>query len=498
MKLPIIQIGKPQFFSNKLYLFSLALFAIAAYFPLFLHLGQAPFVQWDESLFAARAYHMAQNGEYLYNFNQLHDGFNYASTKPPLITWVQALSFKIFGFNELALRLPIAFCCVLTLVAIVWFFHTKYSKGYVGILAGITLLTITRYTRNHMARTGDHDAALALFLLISAFTFYQYLKFNPDKSKWLWLTALFTLLATLTKGLMGFMFIPCFVIAAFYNKKLIATLKSPQTYLAAISVIALFIGQYLYREWMHPGFLEILWNDEMGGRFSGSSKIGHQHPFMYYFDRMYEYFGFAYFLLLFTPVVIVFFKNYSFHKLTVYLSIIWMGFMLIISKSGTKLPWYIGPILPITAILCALNCWLVWQQIKKLTSFKWLAGLSFIILLFYGPYTKIIETVYFPKITDKNNKVGVLLKQLKNKHPQVTNIVVADHEMNFSEIFYRNHFIDHYDYNIERSWDVVKSHVGERLVVTCKNGIYNKVKKRNYKMDVIEQFEECKAFYIAE
>ncbi|MCB0844496.1 MAG: hypothetical protein KDE26_14675, partial [Bacteroidetes bacterium] len=45
----------------------IVLFAIAAYFPIFLHLGSFPLKNFDESLFAMRAYKMAHEGEYLYN-----------------------------------------------------------------------------------------------------------------------------------------------------------------------------------------------------------------------------------------------------------------------------------------------------------------------------------------------------------------------------------------------------------------------------------------------
>ena len=81
-------------------------FILISFFPLFAFLGTLPLRTWDESRLAASAYEMTQTK------NPLVVTFDYQpdhwSVKPPLNIWAQAISIKLFGVNETAVRLPSA------------------------------------------------------------------------------------------------------------------------------------------------------------------------------------------------------------------------------------------------------------------------------------------------------------------------------------------------------------------------------------------------------
>ncbi|UOQ78563.1 hypothetical protein MUN84_08455 [Hymenobacter sp. 5516J-16] len=63
-----------------------------------------PIYLWDESRVAVNAAEMALNNNWLVaHFEGQPDLWN---TKPPLLLWLQVLSIKLFGFNEVAIRLP--------------------------------------------------------------------------------------------------------------------------------------------------------------------------------------------------------------------------------------------------------------------------------------------------------------------------------------------------------------------------------------------------------
>jgi hypothetical protein len=81
-----------------------SLLLLLIYFSLFLHIGGLPLMGWDESRLAIDAYEMYHNGNYLIPaFDKMPDMWN---TKPPLMIWFQVLFMKLFGVNELGIRLP--------------------------------------------------------------------------------------------------------------------------------------------------------------------------------------------------------------------------------------------------------------------------------------------------------------------------------------------------------------------------------------------------------
>ena len=66
--------------------------------------GQRPLWDTDEGMHAETSKEMVESGDWIvphFNGEPFYD-------KPPLFTWLVALSFKLLGFNELAARLPAA------------------------------------------------------------------------------------------------------------------------------------------------------------------------------------------------------------------------------------------------------------------------------------------------------------------------------------------------------------------------------------------------------
>ena len=82
--------------------------------PIFSHLGEFPMQIWDESRLANNAIEMYETGNpIVVTYNYLPEMW---STKPPLMIWLQVLSLKAFGLNDLAFRLPSAFAAVFTCI----------------------------------------------------------------------------------------------------------------------------------------------------------------------------------------------------------------------------------------------------------------------------------------------------------------------------------------------------------------------------------------------
>ena len=94
----------------------LLIFVIACYPIFFFRLHLPSIRMWDESRRAINAFEMTINGNWLVTH---YDGKpEMVGTKPPLLIWCIALSMKVFGYNEFALRLPSAVCAMSTTIII--------------------------------------------------------------------------------------------------------------------------------------------------------------------------------------------------------------------------------------------------------------------------------------------------------------------------------------------------------------------------------------------
>ncbi|MEM6699976.1 MAG: glycosyltransferase family 39 protein, partial [Bacteroidota bacterium] len=225
--------------SKRLEIVALALFLLLCYFPIFHHLGVPPIKGWDEGLFGMRMLYLYETGDYLPAFSAFPGEVVHYNLKPPLMTFVQTLFFPVLENSdlELTLRLPIALCVLGTVVLMLWYSKKESGKHWWGMIASLVLLTSEGYTRVHVGRTGDHDAALAMFMLIGVFAFLRYLNAqnSRERKRHLTILTLLLLLSFLTKSIVGFFFVPGFVIYAALQKQLLPILKRPSTYVAAIS-----------------------------------------------------------------------------------------------------------------------------------------------------------------------------------------------------------------------------------------------------------------------
>lgn len=102
----------PPFMSRHApHIWYLTILSLVAFFPL---LGGVHLFDWDEINFAECAREMIESDNYL----QMQINFQPFWEKPPLFTWLQVVSMKIFGVNEYAARFPNALCGLITLLSI--------------------------------------------------------------------------------------------------------------------------------------------------------------------------------------------------------------------------------------------------------------------------------------------------------------------------------------------------------------------------------------------
>ncbi len=164
-------------------------------------LGGVHLFDWDEINFAESAREMIVTGDYLtvqINFLPFHE-------KPPLFIWMQVLSMKLFGVNEFAARFPNAVCGIVTLL-VIFNLGKKMRDNLFG------LLWVFAYAGSVLPffyfKTGIIDPWFNLFIFLSIW--YLMLYATPEseqKIRNIALSGLFSGLAVLTKGPVGFLLI---------------------------------------------------------------------------------------------------------------------------------------------------------------------------------------------------------------------------------------------------------------------------------------------------
>ncbi|RYE20796.1 MAG: hypothetical protein EOP51_17075 [Sphingobacteriales bacterium] len=358
-------------------------------FPLFYHLGAAPLFEWDESRLAVNALEMyrAKTVGLVTTFGEQPDMWN---TKPPLLIWIQALSFKTIGVNELALRLPSALAAFVLCMVVYWFFAKRLQMPMLGFITCMVLVTAKGYVMIHGTRTGDYDSLLTLLTTVYCSYFFEYLQ-NPEKLWYLYLSFLFIALAMLTKGIAGFFFVPALGIYVLIKRHWFI-LGSKHLYLGMLLLIVAVASYYMLREHYSPGYLHAVWENELGGRY-GEVNEQHKGKFLFYFKRiMVEQFSYWVIPMITGIALGLLSKNNRLKMISLFGVLLSATFILILSLSKTKLTWYIMPAYPWFAFFAGLFIYKIYVEIGD----RWKqpgVSILFLILVFILPYINIMSSV---------------------------------------------------------------------------------------------------------
>ena len=170
-----------------------------------------PVTDTAESNYALTAKEMVQSGDWI--SPQIYGHYWY--DKPIFYYWELALSYSLFGFTEMASRLPAALLGIASLLFTYWFARHVYGEK-VGWLSAIILGTSVEFWLLSKAVITDST----LFLFMSGAVAFFYLGYAENR-KYYWLCYVFAALATLTKGPIGILLpgLACFLFLA-YNKDL--------------------------------------------------------------------------------------------------------------------------------------------------------------------------------------------------------------------------------------------------------------------------------------
>lgn len=428
-------------------------FLVAAYFLIFMHLDWHPTYVWDEGLFANRAYYWAENGSYFTNWTEVPNcDLIHPNTKPPLMSIVQGMSLNLFGYSALALRIPIAITGLLTAIFMVLFMKKLTGKIYVGVLAGLVLLTCSGYNAIHVLKSGDHDVPLTWFLTMGWMALFAYL--HSARRRHLFLLAFFVCigLAVITKSIAGFMILPGVLVYLLINRSLPELLKSKWTYVGIVVFLVIAASFYVTTEIYKPGFLKLVWENEVN-RY-GKVIDNHSQPWYFYIKLLHERFSEWGLFIIFGLVGGFTSSNVLIKRLTLFLTVNALVFLGILSLASTKLEWYIAPIYPMLAILSAIGLKYLFVDLLAKDVMKHHPKLKYLgwalIVVITGYWTaEMVKDRYQPKDYWEVMEYERGLWQLKRDHPELKKFTVhTRREWYPNLIFIVNIFNDQFGYDI--------------------------------------------------
>jgi len=327
---------------------ALALLLIGA--PLAFDLGALPIQNWDEARQAVNSLEMLRSGGQwlITTFDHHPDLWN---TKPPLLIWLQALSMRLLGPTEVAVRVP-SLLASLGVVGLLYLAGRRVGRPGLGLLAGALLVTMPGYRGPHLARSGDYDALLCLWVLGQLLATFAYAE--TGRRRYLLLAAATVAGAVLTKSVAGLLGLPSLALYLGLRGQLLATLRRPAFWGAVAVGVAVPAGYYLLREWALPGYLAAVWENELGGRYAHDLSYG-PHPLLFHVTNLVKYQCKAWLPLLPLVGFLVVVPPSASRRLGALLGLFLLEWLVVITFSETKFEWYTGPMLPALALLLALG-----------------------------------------------------------------------------------------------------------------------------------------------
>ena len=368
-----------------------------------LPLGGRPLLTPDETRYAEIPREMILSGNYV---SPRLNGVRYFE-KPALSYWAFAISFKLFGMNRFALRLP----CMLAMLATAWIvfmlmgrFHRDRRLCLLGALTFVAMPLV--YVLATVAVT---DMFLTLFATGASVTFFLAAQDDTGRGKRVLLLLICGIccgLAFLSKGFLAFA-VPAATLIPYliWDRKWKKIFTLPWIPLAAMLLVAAPWCIAIHRQ--EPDFWRYFFFEEHVKRFFGvniwqhfltaeqikrlfgdkQEKAQHARNFFYFFPFM------AAALAVWLPMIPDLFRAWRDRvKDSPLLKFCICGVVLpflMLSCSSGKLPTYILPCLPPAAILIATGAEKVFVEERRDKAFH----LTLLILAALLPLTLLLVAI---------------------------------------------------------------------------------------------------------
>ncbi len=350
-----------------------------------------PLMDKTEARYAEIARIMAETNDYTtlqYNY-----GVPFWA-KPPLSTWLSALTIEIFGTNEFSVRLPYLLLSILMI-----FLVGKYAKreGLNFFIPGVILLTIPEFLIH--AGVVSTDTALAFCVALVMLSFWEGIN-NAKNIIWKYLFFIGIGLGLLAKGpIILVLTAPPIFIWLILFKKFRILWKSFPWIIGIFLTLLIAVPWYYLAEQKTPGFIDYFIVGEHFKRFFSSGWQGDKYGFPKSQPLgMIWVFLFAFALPWIQILVYKLWKNKigllkNKWLMFLLLWLMWTPLFFTISKSLIH-PYIMPVLIPVALIIT--HFWKEFKNIKKIIRvsiiFPVLALLFYVIISFSGKKEYYIKT----------------------------------------------------------------------------------------------------------
>lgn len=234
----------------------ISVLCLAGFYFLFWKLGTPALYDLDEGGYAEIAREMLVLNDWIIpriNFVRLLD-------KPPLLYWLTACSFKLFGISEFSARLPVALS-TMGCMMLCYLLGKRFFGSLAGFLAALIFASSAGTTVFDFGRQLQPDMVF-VFFLTAAFGAFLLGYFERENKQRYFLSGYAALaLAVMTKGLIGPIF-PFLALAGYLClTREYGMIRRMYLLRGAVVFVLLALPWHLAAEWRSPGFLKFYFLD---------------------------------------------------------------------------------------------------------------------------------------------------------------------------------------------------------------------------------------------
>lgn len=253
--------------------------------------------------------------------------------KQPLFLWQIAISFKIFGVNEFALRLPNVFLGTI-LVLITYRSGKLLINRQVGYISGLLMISTIYFLELIAGRQEleHNDFSFLTYVSLSIWAFIEY--YYTKRKIWIYLIGLFSGFAILCKWLVGLLVFFGWIVLRITQKKIKVKENKDILIAGLITILISLPWQILILYW-YPA--EAISAYKFNSLHFNVPLEGHGGDFWYHFNFFDNIYGtIASFLII--PAFLAFYKNGNDRKIFVSLLSMVIIVYIFFSLAATKMP----------------------------------------------------------------------------------------------------------------------------------------------------------------
>lgn len=267
---------------------------LAAFFLRYLSISIDPFLHmWDEQYHALVAKNLSKNMLKPVLYENTYLGYDYTNWggnhiwvhKQPWFLWQMALSIKVFGVNEIAVRIPSMLMSIL-MVLLVYRIGSLVCNKEVGWYSAF--LCVVCYFQTEVVSgtfpTDHNDIAFMFYVSASIWAFFEYMQ-SSRKTFWMALIGLLAGIAVLNKWLVGLTVFSGWFFYLITDKNELKNLKNWGHLTASFFIaVAVAIPWQLYIFSAFP--LESGYEMEFASRHFGETIEGHGGDAWFHLDKL--------------------------------------------------------------------------------------------------------------------------------------------------------------------------------------------------------------------